>query len=420
MLFPTASDRSSHFPPTDSVSRVNFIVTIRRINLAIFIVALALFAAGCRKEDDIERYTVEKPHIVFAENHADSPVPKADRKTERTSGRIIGAIVSQGKQTWFFKAMGPDAAVAEQMEEFLAFIKSVRFSDAKPSWTLPKGWREAADSAARPMSMRFATIKIGSEPDPLELSVIPLPTLGEDYDKYLLANINRWRGQLGLPPTTRETLFNNEDRSEETRQIEVDGTTVTLVNLVGTIESGGPQRPPFAPFASGRGAGPSAPPQQPGAAGAPRVPRSSTPTASSSLGYETPKGWKPGRLTSGGSMAIPRAAAFEVSDGSRKVEITVIALPPSGLLANINRWRGQVGLGPTTQTELNQDLRELQVDGNTGRYVELAGPRQTILGVIVNRSGRAWFFKLTGDSQLAKREQKRFEAFVQSVKFNSR
>ena len=43
-----------------------------------------------------------------------------------------------------------------------------------------------------------------------------------------------------------------------------------------------------------------------------------------------------------------RQVAFEVRDGSKKAEITVIALAASAgdLLANVNRWREQVHLGP--------------------------------------------------------------------------
>ncbi|TXT22045.1 MAG: hypothetical protein FD138_3793, partial [Planctomycetota bacterium] len=39
------------------------------------------------------------------------------------------------------------------------------------------------------------------------------------------------------------------------------------------------------------------------------------------------------------------------------------------------------------------------------------------IGVIVPRGDSAWFFKLTGDVELAQREKANFEAFVQSVKF---
>ncbi|HEY6098542.1 MAG TPA: hypothetical protein VIW03_03890 [Anaeromyxobacter sp.] len=66
---------------------------------------------------------------------------------------------------------------------------------AKPAsgglrWTLPAGWTEAQGGA-----MRFATLKppVQGKIDG-SVVVLPGPAGGE------LANVNRWRGQIGLPP----------------------------------------------------------------------------------------------------------------------------------------------------------------------------------------------------------------------------
>ncbi len=57
-------------------------------------------------------------------------------------------------------------------------------------WTLPKGWSEETGSG-----MRFATLKVAGAPD-LDISVTVLGggAGGET------ANVNRWRGQIALPP----------------------------------------------------------------------------------------------------------------------------------------------------------------------------------------------------------------------------
>jgi hypothetical protein len=65
---------------------------------------------------------------------------------------------------------------------------------AKPSsglgWTLPKGWTQEVAGG-----MRYATIKPAAKGD-VEVSVVVLPgTAGGE-----LANVNRWRGQLGIEP----------------------------------------------------------------------------------------------------------------------------------------------------------------------------------------------------------------------------
>jgi hypothetical protein len=40
--------------------------------------------------------------------------------------RLIGAIVPNGGETWFFKLMGPDAIVAKEKPTFLEFLRTVR------------------------------------------------------------------------------------------------------------------------------------------------------------------------------------------------------------------------------------------------------------------------------------------------------
>lgn len=63
-------------------------------------------------------------------------------------------------------------------------------------WTLPKGWAEEKGGG-----MRFATLK-PSVPGKLDVSVVVLPgTAGGE-----LSNVNRWRGQIGLPPINEAAL----------------------------------------------------------------------------------------------------------------------------------------------------------------------------------------------------------------------
>ena len=65
------------------------------------------------------------------------------------------------------------------------------------SWTLPQGWTETAGPG-----MRYATIK-PSLPGNLEISVIALPGAAGGE----VANVNRWRGQLGLPALDQTALL---------------------------------------------------------------------------------------------------------------------------------------------------------------------------------------------------------------------
>jgi len=73
-------------------------------------------------------------------------------------------------------------------------------------WTKPEGWSE------QPLSeMRLGSFKVsGSNADSADVSVIAFP--GEAGG--LISNINRWRGQLQLPPLDEEQLSQNIQRTE--------------------------------------------------------------------------------------------------------------------------------------------------------------------------------------------------------------
>ena len=365
----------------------------RRWSLTAALLCSAVLLAGCTEEEPIESYTV--PRLSGGNESTDA-------EPERTiPGRLLAAVVRQGERVWFFTLRGPNGPVQSQIETFAEFVNSLRFSDGRPAWTLPEGWQETEEPRRSPMSIRFATIRVPTEGQTLELTVMPLPMQEDDFDAYLLQNVNRWRRQLALPPTTREALFANQEKEQEVRRIEVNGLPVTLVNLAGMMETGQKRRPPFAPFAS------SPDRDSPGRPLGGSEERSTSETPS----FEVPEQWKPGR------KSALRFAAFEVTEQGKRVEITVIPLPVSGLLANVNRWRRQVGLDEIANEDLKEEVRPIEFDGGTGQYVELTGPAGTILAVQVVRGGRAWFFKLQGDPELAEREKERFQQFVTSVRF---
>jgi len=245
--------------------------------------------------------------------------------------------------------------------------------------------------------MRFATIRLGTAEKPLEMSVIMLPRNEDDETAYILANINRWRGQLQLPP------IKAGDLAAETKRVDLAGAHATVVNIEGESSGDGMGAAPFAGGAGRRPARAEAPASAPQQA---------------ALEYKAPTGWEAQPI---GGM---RKAAFLVHDGDQKAEMTVIDLEAAAgaLLPNINRWRGQLQLSPTTQADLDRELKKIPVGAVEGQYIELLGPKDTgppkaMLGVVAVDGGKAWFFKFVGDAPLVLREKKHFEEFVRSVKF---
>ncbi|HZZ57261.1 MAG TPA: hypothetical protein VFE31_05470 [Opitutaceae bacterium] len=91
-------------------------------------------------------------------------------------------------------------------------------TDSGPAltWTAPADWQSAP---AGPM--RKASYTVSGPEGRAEISVTAFPgDVGGE-----LANVNRWRGQAGLPPLTADTLDQNVDR------INVNGLSCTLVDL---------------------------------------------------------------------------------------------------------------------------------------------------------------------------------------------
>ena len=369
--------------------RHRFQVHTRRPLCFLTVCLLGLPLTGCSEEEEIRRYQVDKPHVLQKIN------PGAAREdgqaaTPAVPGRMLAAMVPHGEKAWFFKLVGPVEAVDKHASAFGALLSSIRFpagADANPQWTTPEGWQQLPGN-----QMRFATLQIPASPEPLEVTISALPF--QEGDEYVVENINRWRGQMQLPRISKEEL------AETTKQIEVEGHTVTVVDLKGQYSAGSGMQAPFA----SKGRPPMAPPQS-----APADP---------GFTFKAPEGWLPGK--SGGF----RKAAFNIMGEEGVGEVTVIDLGgrSGDLLSNVNRWRGQVGLEPIKQEEVDQQVTPIAAGDVKGQYIEIVGsedasPRQSILAAILPHGDVTTFVKYQGDAKLAERERERFQQFVRSIEF---
>ena len=93
------------------------------------------------------------------------------------------------------------------------------------------------------------------------------------------------------------------------------------------------------------------------------------------------------------------------------------------MLANLNRWRGQLGLKPVGQTEAEKLVASLDVMGGKAMLVDMngqnpeTGRKVRLISAIVPRQGLTWFYKLMGDEAAAGREKAAFIKFVQSARY---
>ena len=352
--------------------------------LAIVCVLVGSMLAGCGR-DEVRSYRVPKLQVPRASTTGTAQPQTADQ-------RLLGVILPADGESWFFKVMGAGPKVSEQKPAFDHFVRSVRATgqhEPPVTWKLPDGWHEHSQPGSQ---MRYATFHLGrDEEQPLELTVIRASGT-------VLDNVNRWRDQLGLEPVSEPEL------NQLTTRLDSGGTTITLVDMTGP---GRPKEAPTTPLA-------------PTASAHPHF-AETTAADRASLTYATPDGWVKQPNPSG-----LRAAAFDIRDADRRAEVTAIPLSgeAGGLLANLNRWRDEIGLAPVERGELDKVVQRIDVAGLPAHYAHLVGPdstdgqREAILTVVLLREDRTWFFKMKGHAELVARQKPAFEQWVRSVRFN--
>ena len=149
--------------------------------------------------------------------------------------RILAAMAVDGDRVWFFKLMGPTARLEKHKAEFDQFVPSLRFNAFRNSaaekgnkdglaWTKPIGWEYGGE-----VQFRVLTMFGGDALDPVEVIV---SKLGGTSFGAILDNINRWRGQVGLPPVTNEN-----DQPKQPMQLAGNPAVFFDLSGPGTAES---------------------------------------------------------------------------------------------------------------------------------------------------------------------------------------
>ena len=142
----------------------------------------------------------------------------------------------------------------------------------------------------------------------------------------------------------------------------------------------------------------------------------------SAISLKAPPGWQRQ------PPAPMRKASFVVegADGA-KVDISVTSFQgeSGGLLANINRWRGQLGLEAVDAEHLESIIERRTLAGRDFVIVDLANEqapadkKQRVIGAIVPAPGETWFFKMTGDDALTAAQKPALLEVLESAEFRS-
>lgn len=130
------------------------------------------------------------------------------------------------------------------------------------------------------------------------------------------------------------------------------------------------------------------------------------------LAWKAPGGWQ-SKPASG-----MRRATFVIPGSAGPAELSVISLPgdAGGDLANVNRWRGQVGLSAWDEAAFKKASMKVSSPAGTFTVVDLAGGPQRMAAAILMRNGESWFFKLLGPDGTVGGSLPDFKSFLATVK----
>lgn len=307
-------------------------------------------------------------------------------------------------------------------------------AEAKVPWTVPGEWTEKPTAGG----MRLASYGV-TAPDgrALDISVV---ALGEQAGTEL-ENVNRWRRELELPPIEEAQIASVRSSVKIGRApaFLYDQTSATPVidgkfrkrTLAAILPAGGmtvffkamgeaglveQEKARYLGWLASVKAGPE--PEEAPAASASTAQAGAQ--AAPGGGDGLPRWQAPAHWKAGGPRPM-RLASFEIPADGEPGDVSISSLSGTGggLLSNVNRWRGQVGLPPLDEAALARESVSVDLaGGRKATVVDLGGtgPRR-ILGAIVPDGDKTWFFKLTAPDALARKEKEAFLGWVKSLRW---
>jgi hypothetical protein len=282
------------------------------------------------------------------------------------------------------------------------------------TWQLPAGWKATAAAG-----MSLASFSIPTENGvEAQVSVTQLaPLAGRDT-----MIVNMWREQLGLG------AVQDAEAAKQLEPVEVGGEKGSLFDLSGKAGDGtepfrivtavvhrpegswfyklsgpasvvGAEKPKFVEFLKSIQAKEAPEAEVAASNEAPK------------LKWQVPSEWKE---LPAGQMQVAKFAIPERGSAQAQVFVSVFPTDTGGTLANVNRWRKQLGLDPVSEKDLSSLVKPLDPAKPEAMLVELTNQDKKLLGAIVPRGERYWFYKLLGDSDAVGPEKESFVAFAKS------
>jgi hypothetical protein len=137
------------------------------------------------------------------------------------------------------------------------------------------------------------------------------------------------------------------------------------------------------------------------------------------LRWTLPAGWK--EASGGGQMRY----ATLTPPATGKLDVSVIRLPgpAGGELANVNRWRNQIGLAPIGEADLapaRKTLRSAAGDLNVYDFSSEGTRKTRTIAGLASIRGETWFVKMTGDAEAVASSRVAFLDLLGSLRLEAR
>jgi hypothetical protein len=318
---------------------------------------------------------------------------------------------------------------------------SIPVNSAPIRWTTPAGWREVP-----PDGIRLGNFAVqGQDGGKAEVAITSFPgSVGAELD-----NVNRWRRELRLAPigesdvsaqpvtvdSCEGKLFDIAADSARTvvAMIPRDGNS-WFIKMKGDSATVAAAKPVFLEFLKSirfdaKGGKASAAPVLAGEpdphAGLNGFPNPHGDLAAPEATEDGPKWSVPAQWVE----TPPRTMifkSFSIAGGAdAKAEVTVSFFQGEvgGVLANVNRWRRQLGQSPVEAGQMSNATESLQTAAGPATVVDFTGtdPKTgkpaRMVAAIVPHGENTWFYKLTGDGAVVGSQKDSFVNFVKTVHY---
>jgi hypothetical protein len=301
-------------------------------------------------------------------------------------------------------------------------------------WTLPTGWKERPGNGVRLASFDLR----GENGGKADVAITSFPgSVGTELD-----NVNRWRNELSLAPvslsdvasepvtvdSSQGKLFDIAGAAARTVVAEIPRNGSTwFIKLRGDTATVAAAKPVFLDFLKSvhfGGAPAEADPHAGlGLQGAPNPHEGlATPDASpDGPKWNVPAQWVETAPSS--AMVFKSFSASGDAGAIANITISFLQGEGGGLLANINRWRGQLGLPPVEQSQLDSLTESLATQDGKATLVDFkgsdakTGQPARLIAAIVPRGDRTWFYKLMGQGNVVEEQKNNFVEFVKTVQY---